>query len=313
MTEPIVVSWSEISSRRTCPHRHWLEYRHRWTKPKPLNSALGKGTLFHAVLEQYYLARQAEKSLDECVAAGQTVIDAVEIESEFDQEAIDVVQWMFDGYHENYLGDTLWRVVGVEHKFRVKLPQVTKHQPEIWVKGSIDLVVRDERNRILVLDHKTGAALPKADNAFDMSDQFGLYLWALKQLKVPVFSAMHNAVKSKMNKGDIPGVIETWTERKAAGEKAGVQPKKQTLDDRFARRNIVRTAVELDTLAREAAATAVQAYVHPEFNQRTPNEDHCRYMCSFKEACLDGRRLGKEWELARLKEEGFVQDFRRHG
>ena len=312
MTEQIVVSWSEISSRRACPHKHHLEYRKRWTKAKPLNSALGKGVLFHKVLEAYYLGRKNNKSLAECYALGQDVIDAVPVESEYDEEAIQAVQWMYDGYHEQYYGDSLWRVKAVEHRFKVRLPVVVAGQPDIWLKGSIDLVVQDEKNRLIVIDHKTGAALPKPDQAFELSDQFGLYLWALKQLKTPVWAAMHNAIKSKMNKGDIPGEIERWEVRKAAGEKPGVKPKKQLLEDRFARRNIVRTALELDTLAREAAATAADAYMHPEFNQRTPNEDVCRYMCSFREPCLDGRKMGKEWELVRLKEENFVQDFQRH-
>lgn len=312
MSEPIVVSWSEISSRRSCPHKHWLEYRKRWQKAKPLNSALGKGTLFHAALEAYYLGRKDKKSLDECYALGQAVLDAVECESEYDEEAVVNVQWMYDGYHETYMGDSIWDIVGVEHKFRVPLPKVVKGQPDIWIKGSIDLIARDERNRIIVLDHKTCSTMPKPDASFELSDQFGLYLWALKQLRVPVQQAMHNAVKSKMNKGDIPGFIEDWEVRKAAGERVGAQPKAQVLADRFARRNIVRTATELDTLAREAAATAAQAYMYPEFNQRTPNEDHCKYMCSFREACLDGRKLGKEWELKALESQGFVQNFARH-
>lgn len=312
MTDPIVVSWSEISSRRSCPHKHWLEYRHRWTKPKPLNSALGKGTLFHACLEAYYLARKAGQPLDLCYEAGLGVLDAVEIESDFDQMAVDNVAWMYEGYHETYMGDTTWEIVGVEHKFRVQLPQIVPNQPEIWLKGSIDLIVRDEYNRLVVLDHKTCSTMPKEGTAFEMSDQFGLYLWALKQLGVRASLAVHNAVKSKMNKGDVPGFLADWEARKEAGEKVGARPSMQPLAGRYARRQMVRTAIELDTLAREAAATAVQAYVNPEFNHRTPNEDYCKYMCSFRDACLDGRRLGKEWELSRLEEEGFVQDFRRH-
>lgn len=311
MTEPIVVSWSEISSRRACPHKHHLEYRERWTRPKSLNSALGKGTLFHACLEAYYLARKANKSLDECLAAGYKVLDETPIENEFDQEGVDTVRWMYEGYHEMYMGDTLWRVEAVEHRFRVKLPTILPNQPEIWLKGSIDLIVRDEKNRILVLDHKTSASLPK-DQTFELSDQFSLYLWALRQLGVVPFAAMHNAIKTKRNKGDIPGEIDKWLETKAAGGRAGAEPKMQTLDQRFARRFIARTPRELDMIAREAAATAVQAYMNPRMNERNPNEDYCRFMCSFREPCLDGRKFGREFELDSLRELGFEQNFTRH-
>lgn len=311
MTDPIVVSWSEISSRRACPHKHHLEYRERWTKPKALNSALGKGTLFHKVLEAYYLARKENKDLDSCVADGHSVLDAVEVKDDFDQEAVDIVRWMFEGYHEVYRGDSLWRVEAVEHRFKVKLPQIFPDQPEIWLKGSIDLIVRDERNRLLVLDHKTGASLPR-DQTFELSDQFSLYLWALKQLGIKPYAAMHNAIKTKRNKGDIPGMIEEWEAVKAAGGRAGAKPKMQTLDERFARRQIARTPRELDVIAREAAATAAQAYMNPRMNERNPNEDYCRFMCSFREACLDGRRYGREFELSQLKLQGFSQDFTRH-
>lgn len=310
-SEPITVSWSEINSRRACPHKHNLEYRQRWSKPKSLNSALGKGTLFHAVLEQYYLARKNNRSLDECYRAAVNVLDMTPSESEFDDEAIDIVRWMFEGYHDLYRGDMLWQVAAVEHRFKVKLPQILPEQPEIWLKGSIDLIVRDEKNRILVLDHKTSSMLPK-DQTFELSDQFSLYLWALRQLGIVPFAAMHNAIKTKRNKGDIPGMIEEWEALKAEGGRAGVKPKMQTLNDRFARRFISRTPRELDTIAREAAATAVQAYMNPHLNERNPNEDYCRFMCSFREACLDGRKYGQSWERDALIEQGFEQNFQRH-
>lgn len=309
--EPIVVSWSEISSRRACPHKHHLEYRERWTKQKPLNSALGKGTLFHACLEAYYLGRKEGLSPGLCLLKAVNVLEETPIESEFDQEAVDTVRWMLVGYHDMYQGDSLWSVVAVEHRFRVKLPQVMSDQPEIWLKGSIDLLVRDERNRLIVVDHKTCASLPK-DQSFELSDQFSLYLWALRELGIVPYAAMHNAIKTKRNKGDIPGAIEEWAEIKAAGGRAGAEPKMQTLEQRFARKLISRTPRELTTIAREAAATAAQAYRNPHMNERNPNEDYCRFMCSFREPCLDGRKYGREFELGSLRDAGYVQDFTRH-
>jgi len=309
--EPLVVSWSEINSYRTCPHKHMLEYKMRWSKKNNLNTALGKGTLFHAVVEQYYLGRMEGKPLAECVKAAHHVLDSVPVQSDSDEEAVAIVRWMFEGYHERYYGDSLWNIRAVEHKFRVPLPTLFEGQREIILKGSIDLIVRDEKNRLLVLDHKTCSTLPKEQD-YALSDQFSLYLWALRELGNPSFMAVHNAVKTKMNKGDIPGEIERWEVRKEAGERAGVRPKMQSPEERFSRTYMDRMPSELDTIAREATATVLKAYGLDNRHERTPKEDTCKYMCSFTEACLRGRKYGDQEELSNLAELGFAQNFTRH-
>lgn len=313
MAEPIIVSWSQINSYRTCHHKHQLEYRERWTRQPSLSSALGKGILFHKALEAYYgVLKVSSKLVGNALPSALAVLDTTPVESDFDIEAVETVRWMVEGYHEQYYGDTTWQVIDVERKFLVELPKIIEGQPNLWLKGSIDLVVRNEENRLIVLDHKTCSVMPKSGDSFELSDQFGLYLWALGQLGEAPWQAMHNAVKSKRNKGDIPGAIEEWQDKRDAGGRAGVQPRKQSLNERFSRRLITRTPRELDTLAREATASIAMAYMMPQFNERNPDESTCKYMCSFREACLEGRKLGPKWEREALAYQSFVQDYQRH-
>ena len=312
MAQPIVVSWSEISNYRTCPHKHELEYTQRWQRPNNPHSALGRGTLVHKALEVYYTALLMGK------AAAVAYQDALREINDYrslgiDPEVCSLIEWIVDGYHEKWATeDSLeWKIVAVEHRFQVPLLGPTGRKSRFVLKGGIDLIVRDRRGRLIIVDHKTCAALP-TDQDYEMSDQFGLYMWAMRQIGHKVFAGIHNAIKTKRNKGDFPENVELWESVKAEGGKPGAKPVPQELDARFARTWLARTDRELTTIALEAMQTAQKAYNTSLPKERQPDERKCKVMCSFKDACVVGRRQSPENEVKFLKDMGFVQNFTRH-
>lgn len=307
----VIISWSEISKFRKCPHDHQLAYKERWTKPQPHNSALGKGTLFHKVIEVYYTSLKMGNS------AATALQDARREIGDFrqlgiDRDVLDLIDWMVVGYHEYWGGDSEYEVVGVEHRFQLPLRTPAGRLSGFILKGGIDLLLRHRAtSRLYIYDHKTCANLPK-DRELELDDQFALYLWAMRQLGHNVFAAVHNAARTTRNKGDYPENVEEWHRVKAEGGKPGVQPKPQVLEARFARTLMDRTGAELDTIAQEALASARKAYSAANQHERTPDPDRCRWACSYTEACLVGRKLGPDRERRFLLDTGFVQDWTRH-
>lgn len=177
MTEPIVVSWSEISTARQCPHKHQLAYKERW-RIAPTSRALKVGLLWHEILEHSYL--------------GDTEIEQI-IDDHDDPEHQDLVRWMWEGYQQRYSDDP-WRVVAVEEPFAVPLDSGGRY----ILKGRVDLHVV-WRDRSYIVDHKSGARLP-TDKELALDDQFGLYAWAMRELGRPVFGMCWNAALTKRNK-----------------------------------------------------------------------------------------------------------------
>lgn len=312
MASPIVVSWSEINSYRSCPHKHELEYSQRWARPNNPHSALGRGTLVHKALEVYYTALLMGKDI--AVAHQDAMREINDYRSlGIDAEVCAQIEWIIEGYHEKWATEDSrnWKVVAVEHRFQVPLLSPGGRKSRFVLKGGIDLIVRDQRGRLIIVDHKTCSALPD-DETYEMSDQFGLYMWGMRQLGHKVFAGVHNAIKTKRNKGDYPENIELWEAVKAEGGKPGARPVPQELDARFARTWLARTDRELTTVAFEAMQTAQKAYNKSLPKERQPDDMRCRRMCGFKDACIIGRRQGDAKEQVFLKEIGFVQRFERH-
>jgi hypothetical protein len=309
---PITVSWSEINNYRSCPHKHELEYTQRWQRPNNPHSALGRGTFVHKVLEVYYTSLLTGKDIETAYRDARREIGDYRGLG-FDRETCDLVEWILEGYHEKWsTEDSLkWKVVAVEHRFQVPLLTAGGRKSRFILKGGIDLIVRDQRGRLIIIDHKTCAVLPD-DQSYEMSDQFGLYLWAMRQLGHKIFAGIHNALKTKRNKGDFPENVEMWETVKAEGGKPGARPVPQELDARFARTWLARTDRELTTIALEAMQTAQKMHNASLPKERNPDDMKCKRMCSFRDACIIGRRQGPEKELHFLKEVGFVQNFARH-
>lgn len=310
----VVVSFSELSTFRSCPLKHLLAYKERWTKPPEEGSALDKGTMWHSVLEVHYLAVQAFQR-GECTedeAKDRIAAQIAEIlwnqSTGGQSETQSLVWWMYQGYYDRYGFDSDWEILGVEVKFQQRLHGPDGPSPFI-LKGKLDLVVRDRKSRkIWVVDHKSGAYLPVEEN-LDMNDQFGLYIWLLNEAGVPVIGAIHSANRTQRNKGDLD---ENWGED---GKALIPGIKRQTLEQRMKRTLMARGKRELANIARDAWATAVNAYpeavgLEPLPVYSNPDTMPFTWTGEWREVYLMARK-GRNLRTA-LQELGFVQNFERH-
>lgn len=311
--EPTIVSYSELDTYRQCPLKHRWGYVERWTRPVKEGSALDKGTLWHNVMETHYqiikryqdryngvvpeqLVEKVKKRIRQEIAP--YLRDMVTGEQ---SEVQALIEWMYDGYVELYGLDPQWRIIATEHQIITPLRDRAGNATRWHLKAKIDLLILDrELGTRWVLDHKSCSDLPDY-MALDMDDQFGLYCWAMAEVKRPVQGALHSAARTKQNVGDKPGATTG---------------KAQTLEQRFRRTYMPRSKREMKLLALDAYYVASMARPTPEAAEHikvysSPDPRQCGWKCDFKEVHLTARKSPQR--PARLLEEGgFHQDFRRH-
>ena len=303
-----IVSYSELDTARQCLFKHRLAYKERWVGITR-SPALAKGTLWHEVMENYYLTLQffqqvsdgkwapafpavpydPDLVLEEAFRVGMSIL--INDDGSYKDENCELIGWMFQGYVEYYGVDENWKILAVEQAFEFWLPTDRGGRSGFKVKMKLDLVVRDlELNRRLVVDHKSGKNLPY-DKELDIDDQFGLYVWGTGQAGRPGFGAIHSAARTQRNKDQTKNP--------------------QLLEDRHKRSMLFRTDRELEAIAIDAYRTARVAYgSKPGEEPRSPNTDTCRWRCDYTEACLGSRKGMDEREL--LIGLGFEQNFKRH-
>jgi hypothetical protein len=314
----VTVSWSELDSFRQCPKKHDLGYLQRWQKAVEDNTSLGKGSLWHLVLEVHYNTIKAHQTKND---SGQTIWDCTSDElmqhcldavgkfiakleaEERDPNVIIMLQWMYAGHLEMWGLDEQWDILAVENTAVVPLYEADGSESWVRLKVKLDLLVRDSKGRAWIVDHKSCGTLP-GEKDFDWADQFGLYVYALGQVGVRITGSIHSAARTKMNQGDVlkpgdPGYKSTM--------------KAQTLDQRFARRMIGYTPAQLQCIADDALADFKLAHSEHNHKRRNPDEERCKWRCGFAEACMFGRRTGSDANMIdMLQRTGFAQEFARH-
>jgi len=307
-----VISYSEADAYRQCPLKHLITYKERWKKPVLPGSALSRGSLWHQVMEVHYGVIMAAYTGSGRVPKnrhGKVLADAwqavrpylFDSQSGAQDEDQVKVQWMYEGYVEYWGVDDGWQILAMEYPFELALPDYDGNDSPYAMKGKIDIVAVDlETGGTWIWDHKSGANLP-TQKSLEIDDQFGGYTWAMNKLGMPVVGSMHNAARTTMNKGDLPGAILNGT------------TKKQTLDQRFSRTFLNRTKQEQKNVALDFFAVAANAYPvdgasRPVYS--SPNPDSCKWKCDIKDVHLLARQ-GRDIHQA-LAEYGFAQDFTRH-
>lgn len=295
MSEPTIVSYSELDTYRQCPLKHHWAYKERWKRPAEIDGALNKGTLWHLVMEEHYNVIKDGGKVPDVYDAIQPYL--VEERSGVTSETQDLIRWMWTGYQEKFDIDPAWEILDVEHAFVVPLCDPNGDESPYQLKGKIDLVVRNRANDTYwVVDHKSGANLPDQMD-LEIDDQFGLYVWAMNKLgRWPVTGAVHNAARTKMNLADQPGYTG--------------KSKPQAMDQRFRRTYLNRSAVELESIALDAWAVAENAYGSTTPLYSAPDPRQCGWKCDYKEVHLLARK-GKDPHDT-MRDYGFEQDFTRH-
>lgn len=305
-----IISYSELSTFRQCPLKHHLSYQRRWTKPPAASGALAKGSLWHLVLEEHYrtIAASAyngkprtQAQDDRILAKAWGRIAPLLYDDNGKQTEIqELIEWMYEGHVRKWGTDPTWKILAVEHQIRTPLPKPDGSPSRFILKAKLDLIVLDlELGTRWVVDHKSGGDLPSQQD-LEMDDQFGLYSWAMNQVKQPVQGSLHNAARTTRNKGDYPG-----------GQHGNA--KAQTLEQRMKRSLIARGKTELENIAFDAFNAAQAAY--PEENQvrslySSPNPRQCGWMCDMRTEHLMMRQGRNPDDV--MREMGWRVDFTRH-
>lgn len=315
--QPIVVSYSELDTFRQCPLKHALAYKQRWQKPPEQMSALSKGSLWHLVMEAHYtqikaaqdahevdlranvkgrsagwyqtraMARVADGAAEVLKSARAAVMPLLHDQGQ-QSEVQELIEWMYDGYVQQYGVDPEWRILEVEGRRELPLYDLGGRRSRFRLKSKLDLVVVNYAmdGAVWVVDHKSGRNLDQ-QKEIDLDDQFGLYVYLLRRSGVHVESALRNGARTQRNKGPM------------------------LLSDRFKRQSMYRTEVELEAIARDAYLAARAAYSKAmDLPYSSPNPDQCSWKCDFREVHVNAR---KGMPLQRLLTgAGFEQNFERH-
>lgn len=301
--EPIIVSYSELDTYRQCPLKHHILYGQRWTKPAKEGSALQKGSLYHAVMEEHM--RVIKTYQDAHDGKNPTSAEGVRVLLEQAHEAVlpllydptsgsqdevqELIEWMYKGWVEKFGINEEWRILGVEHQIITPLRDERNRRTRYHLKAKIDLIIRQRATGgRWVVDHKSGRDLPNQMD-LEIDDQFGLYTWAMNEVGKGITGTIHAANRTQRNKSFMP------------------------LDTRMALTYLNRDKQELVNLALDAYRVARAA--HPPASMKTfpyssPDPRSCGWKCDLKEPHLLMRRGRKPSEV--LQEYGFKIDRTRH-
>lgn len=310
----LVISWSELDTWRQCPFKHFLAYDQRWQGPVNDNSALGKGSLYHVLLETHYRTIKAHQITDAqghtdwdvdrdtladvCLTAVSAKRDELAKDGH-DVEVLALVMWMYVGYVEQYGLDEEWDIIEVESAHVVPLLDAEGNDTGIDLKLKLDLLIK-WRGRLWIVDHKSCGNLP-TDKDFDWDDQFSLYMMALRRkMGLNIHGTIHSASRTKQNEGD--KLFEG-----DPGYKKSMKP--QTLDQRFRRTLMSRTDKELAVVEADALADALLAYSPANHRRRRPNTDTCKWRCGYQDACHFGRVTGDDSNVTKmLEQQGMARE-----
>lgn len=276
--EPIVVRHSEIADFRQCPLKHRLSWTEGWHDPRrESGGARDLGTVWHLIMKVRYVAiresQQTGEPLDE-EALEAEVNDIIENAHPDHRETL---WWMWDGYVEMYGVDSELEILSIEQTLQVPFHDESDQPLVIEVDGvrrpvlyswTTDVLARWRAMRgVFVIDHKS-TSNPLGQVDIDLSDQFGLYTVAWRRRGEKVRGQLINQVKTKQLK------------------------RPMTLEERFDRKNSIRTATELRAIELDAVDT-IYAMLSPRNRRRSysnPDPRTCGWKCDFKEPHLRLRR-----------------------
>jgi hypothetical protein len=304
VTEPIIVSYSELDTFRQCPLKHFLGYEMRYTGEKKEGGALDKGSQWHRIMEVHYTcimeyqlkygkrARKIPPSmtgevLEECRRRVNPLLADPRNGDQTDVQ--ELMEWMYDGHVKMWGIDEDWTILGVEHQIITPLRDQRGRRSRYHLKAKMDLLVfvRSLGVRVVV-DHKSGANLPTQMD-LEIDDQFGLYTWAMNEVGKPVAMSLHNAARTQRNKSPM------------------------TLESRMSRTYLNRDKTELRNLALDAYWAARAAHPPARVERArysSPDPRTCGWKCDFKEPHLIMRKGRDMHEV--MTEYGFKIDRTRH-
>lgn len=303
----ITLRHSELADFRHCPLKHRLRWLDDWEAERS-SDASRLGSAFHAVLAARYLAiqrqqtdlgyqnwREAAQLPEEMdpnsafveAATWQAFVDAADA-LDLNAEGRDTLEWMVEGYIEQYGVDPDWQVVLVESDLTVPFVEPSgKTSTRYDYQFHADLVVYDHgMKQTLLVDHKTTGQLLGQDD-IDLSDQFGLYCWALTRLGYKHPIPVCNQVRTKkLQRAMAPS-------------------------ERYLRIHSFRTEIEMGNIAADALRTAkaIHSKANLDSPYSSPDPRQCGWKCEFVDTHLAIRKSARGLDIApaMLAARGFTR------
>lgn len=305
------VSYSELSTFQQCPLKWWLNYELGFRQdPSMRKPALAKGTVWHAMLEAWFLelrradeeagvtsayqsmeARSATKARKAAIEALERTIAEEPVAGSAD--TVEDLLWMLDGHEEAWGVDENWEIVGVEVNLDVRLVRIGRKW--ITLQSKLDLLVRDRTTgRFWVVDHKTAKGRDASSATFssemDLDSQFALYQGIVNRSGIlgdeRVAGAIYDMARTDKLKREM------------------------VLSERFGRHRIVRSDHATDRAWDNAVNTAkaigrTRRKSDPLPIYASPNPGECKWKCDFKEVHLHADATGRGYDAV-AAEFGFV-------
>jgi len=222
------VSWSALSTFRTCP----LKYRFRYIDGLPeesVSSALVFGTGIHTAVEQHFqaaLSGDPEPDLDALLFAYRSAWlphdpDAIQFGSTETRSSLDALAArMLAAFLSSPAASVQGRVLGVEEEIRGMLVEGV---PDLY--GRVDLLTEDA-DRLIVTDIKTSRGKWSQEQVEDSGEQLLLYshlaseiapgkriatrFLVLTKTKEPVIEEHVREVEPAAMKRTLAGVERVW-------------------------------------------------------------------------------------------------------
>jgi RecB family exonuclease len=188
------INQSQLKAWRNCQQMWKYKYEDRLA-PKGKVRPLFLGSWVHAALESYYKDGDWKVGHREYVQQYNALKEEERVELETKRgrrgrPLPELVTQIMKSYVWYYRNDE-WEVVLTEEVFDVELKGVR-------FKGRIDLIIKDGRGLLWVIDHKTASQIPMATAFHAMDPQLFIYPWAAKkQWGMDIAGVMFNYVKSK--------------------------------------------------------------------------------------------------------------------
>jgi hypothetical protein len=301
------------NSRATCFRRCQREHQYRYIDgivPLREGDALRFGTLMHHALEAWWNAVKAGLSPEERLRAALSAIDAKRT-PETDEYDLARAKALMVGYDARW-GAECYEVIAVEAEFRAPLvnPETGAESRTYQLAGKLDVLARDERGRVLIIEHKTSGQDISSGSTYwqklRLDSQVSMYFGGAAALghqpEVCVYDVIGKPRLRPYEKNTKRAADETADEffRRLTSEIASAP------DKYFQRGEIVRLEGELARHQREQWAQAHTMREARRLNVAPMNPDSCAKfgdssLCGYFEACCGSASLDDTTRFKRLE------------
>lgn len=301
---PILMRTSERSSFKKCRQQWWWSYVER-LKPLQERPALKFGTLAHRVLELRYKKGRKRGPRPDKIAKKVWMEFLANGGEEFqvaDMDAGEFLVHMMENYYEEYGDDERYEVIASEQTFAVDVHHPTTGKFLFTYVGTIDGVWRDlHTDRIVFVEHKTGASLEPFGAPIYLDEQQGAYwaygpIWLEHQGILKPGQEIDHVLYNRLRKGK-----RDPRPRNADGHylnKDGSVSKNQGTP-LFKREVVMRTPEERAKTMRRVLNEfrEMQMVRKGRLAVYKSPDRHCGY-CSFRDMC-EVEESGEDWESLR--------------